>query len=157
MAALVIYDTNILIDATKGYQEALDELAHWDYPTISCITWMELYAGADVDDVPRINAFMAQFEFNIIMIDDKIMAAAARIMSQRRRTGPKIALPDAIIAATAMLNGLVVVTRNTRDFKGNVRVPYELKTLTTVSVVNVEPPGLSPLPQGRPTVTKVVN
>jgi hypothetical protein len=29
----------------------------------------------------------------------------------------KIKLPDAIIAATAIGNGLVLVTRNTKDFK----------------------------------------
>jgi predicted nucleic acid-binding protein len=61
MAGLVLFDTNILIDWSKGYEEALIELAHWDNPAISVITWMELYGGADVDDVPRFDAFMAEF------------------------------------------------------------------------------------------------
>src|SRR5471032_840653 len=59
MAGLVLLDTNILLDCGKGYQEALDELAHWDNPAISAITWMELYGGADVDDIPRLDDFMA--------------------------------------------------------------------------------------------------
>jgi len=29
MAGLVLFDTNILIDWSKGYPEALTELAHW--------------------------------------------------------------------------------------------------------------------------------
>lgn len=145
MAALVLFDTNILIDATKGYPEALAELAYWDDPTISSITWMEVYAGADVDDAPRFDAFMAEFGFEIIEIDSEIMQAAAALVSERRRFGPKIALPDAIIAATAMVKGLTVITRNTKDFKGiNVRVPYELQTVSTVLVVNVNPPGETP-------------
>lgn len=48
MAGLVLFDTNILIDWSKGYPEALTELAHWDHPAISVITWIELYGGADV-------------------------------------------------------------------------------------------------------------
>lgn len=38
--ALVLFDTNILIDGSKNYPEALAELAHWDQPAISAITWM---------------------------------------------------------------------------------------------------------------------
>jgi predicted nucleic acid-binding protein len=158
MAALVLFDTNILIDALKGYPEALAELAHWDDPAISSITWMEVYAGADVDDAPRFDAFMAEFGFEIIEIDAQIMQTAAQMVSERRRNGPKIGLPDAIIAATASLKGLVIVTRNTKDFKVNVRVPYELKTISTTSVVNVDPPGDSPFQVrkgGRPTLTHI--
>lgn len=142
MAGLVLFDTNILIDWTKGYQEALTELAHWDNPAISAITWMELYGGADVNDAARLDAFMAEFGLIIIEIDAEIMRAAANIVSERRRVGPKIALPDAIIQATADVKGLTIITRNTKDFKGrNVRVPYELKTVSTTTVVNVNPPG----------------
>ena len=34
MAALVLFDTNILIDWSKGYAQALIELARWDDPAI---------------------------------------------------------------------------------------------------------------------------
>jgi predicted nucleic acid-binding protein len=67
----------------------------------SVITWMKLYARADVEDVARFDAFMAEFGFAIIEIDAQIMQAAAMLASERRRTGRKIALPDALIAATA--------------------------------------------------------
>jgi hypothetical protein len=52
-------------------------------------------------------------------------------------------LPDAIILATAQAQGVVVVTRNKKDFKGpNIRVPYELETVTSTRVINVRPPPL---------------
>ncbi|CAN7586918.1 type II toxin-antitoxin system VapC family toxin [Pseudoduganella sp. LjRoot289] len=140
--ALVLFDTNILIDWSKDYPEALAGLAYWDNPAISVITWMELYSGANPEDVPRFDAFMVEFGFEIVEIDAEIMHAAAALVSARRRTGRKIALSDAIIAATAQVRGLTIITRNTKDFKGaNVRVPYELKTTTVVTVVNVDPPG----------------
>ncbi|PWF54924.1 PIN domain-containing protein [Massilia glaciei] len=157
MAGLVLFDTNILIDWSKGYAEALTELAHWDNPAISVISWMELYAGANVADVPRFDEFMADFGFEIIEIDAEIMQAAAALMSERRRSGPRIGLPDAIIQATADVKNLIIITRNKKDFTGrNVRVPYELKTTTTVSVVNINPPGSTPIPHGvaKPTVKR---
>lgn len=149
MAALVLFDTNILIDWSKGYAEAMAELAHWDNPAISAVSWMELYGGADVDDVPRFDAFMAEFGLEIIEIDAEIMRAAATLVSRRRRAGKKIALPDAIIQATADIKKLTIITRNTKDFRGvNVRVPYTLETVTTTRVVNVNPPGETPSPLG---------
>lgn len=157
MTGLVLFDTNILIDWSKNYPEALIELAHWDNPAISVITWMELYGGADVDDVPRFDAFMAEFGFEIIEIDAEIMRAATTLMSERRRLGPKISLPDAIIQATADVKKLTIITRNTKDFKGaSVRIPYELKTVSTVSVVNVNPPGDTPNRRlaNRPTLSR---
>ncbi len=158
MAGLVLFDTNILIDWSKGYKEALDELAHWDNPAISAVTWMELYGGADVDDVARFDEFMADFGFEIIEIDAEIMQKAATIVSERRRFGPKIGLPDAIIQATADVKSLTIITRNTKDFKGShVRYPYELQTVSTTTVVNVDPPGDTPIKPriGGPTLTRM--
>ncbi|MES3022905.1 MAG: PIN domain-containing protein [Pseudomonadota bacterium] len=145
MGGLVLFDTNILIDWSKGYAEALTELAHWDNPAISVISWIELYAGANSADVLRFDEFMVDFGFEIIEIDEMIRKEAAVLMSERRRAGSKIALPDAIIQATADVKKRTIITRNTKDFRGRkVRVPYELKTTTSVSVVNVNPPGDTP-------------
>ncbi|WP_093557017.1 type II toxin-antitoxin system VapC family toxin [Pseudoduganella namucuonensis] len=151
----MLFDTNILIDWSKNYPEALAELAYWDGPAISAITWMELYGGANADEIPRFDAFMAEFGLEIIEIDAEIMQAAAALVAERRRIGPKISLPDAIIAATAKIKGLTLITRNTKDFKGpNVRVPYRLETSITVRIVDVSPPGETPTSGTRPTLTR---
>lgn len=66
----------------------------------------------------------------------------ASLLAERRRNGPRIRLADAIIRATADLKQLTIITRNIKDFRGaNVRVPYELHTTSTVTVINVDPPG----------------
>jgi predicted nucleic acid-binding protein len=53
----------------------------------------------------------------------------ARITWELRRS-VKIKLPDAIVAATALLYGLTLITRNTQDFKNvpglTVVNPHEL-------------------------------
>ena len=140
--ALVLYDTNILIDALKGYEQALQELAYWDEPAISAVTWMEVYAGATPDEVPRLDELIANVGFEVIHTDRDIMKLAAEIRGDSIRKGPKVGLPDAIIMATALHLKLQIITRNKKDFKGsNVRFPYELVTNTTVQVVNTIPPG----------------
>lgn len=110
--ALVLFDTNILIDALKGYPEALDELAYWDGPAISAITWMEICAGAHTQDVPKLHAFFDEFGFEILHTNHQIMAGAAKIRGDSIRSGAKVALPDAIILATALVHKLTLITRN---------------------------------------------
>jgi hypothetical protein len=108
---------------------------------------MELYSGADIDEVPQFDRFIDEFGLGIIEIDVEIMRAAATLASKRRRAGKKIALSDAIIQATADVKKLTIITRNTKDFKGpNVRVPYTLETVTITRVVDVSPPGDTPNP-----------
>lgn len=138
--ALVLYDSNILIDALKGYDAAVEELAYWDSPAISAVTWMEVYAGALSQEIPVLDALINEIGFEIIHTDDQIMTFAARIRGTSLRKGPKISLPDAIIMATAKHHSLKIITRNKKDFKGaNVRIPYELLTTTAVSVINIAP------------------
>jgi predicted nucleic acid-binding protein len=141
--ARALFDTNILIDWSKGYPEALAELMLWEHPAISVVTWVEFYGGAHDSDIPAFDEFLSGRGFEIVEIDTQIMQIAAAVVSARRRFGAKIQLADAIIEATAQVRGFTIVTRNTKDFKGrHVRVPYELKTTTTttVTVINVRPP-----------------
>lgn len=137
----VLFDTNILIDALKGYKEAMSELAYWDRPAISAVTWIEVYAGASKDEFSTFDNFLGHFGFEVLPIDDRVMRAAAELSARRRQHGKKIALPDAVIAATAQIFHRTIITRNVKDFRGrNVRIPYELQTRCTVTVVNIRPP-----------------
>ncbi|WP_374361741.1 PIN domain-containing protein [Pseudoduganella danionis] len=139
--ALVLFDSNILIDALKGYEQALIELAYWNDPAISSITWMEVYAGATLDEIPKLNELMETVRFKIFHTSDVIMQRATQIRSASLRQNRKTALPDAIIMATAQELDAMLITRNKKDFKGRrVRVPYELRTQTLVQVVNIVAP-----------------
>lgn len=50
---------------------------------------------------------------SVITIDDDIIEQTIQI-----RKSHKIKIPDAIVAATAIINDLILLTRNTGDFKG---------------------------------------
>lgn len=136
-----LFDTNILIDALNGHQEAFAEFALWRIPSISAITLIELHAGNRMGIKSQVNALLTQVGFNIIHVDARIINIASRIRNTSVRRRAKIALADAIILATALARDLVIVTRNSKDFTGpNVRIPYELETVTTTRVVNVRQP-----------------
>lgn len=115
-----LFDTNILIDYLRGIDAARDELALYSDKRISIITWMEVMAGTLPETENPTRAFLASFE--TIKLDEQI---AERAISLRKTH--RVTLPDAIIWATAEKNGLLLVTRNVKDFPEDyprVRCPY---------------------------------
>ena len=66
--------------------------------------------------------------FGIDEVDEEIAERAAAL----RRERSSLKSPDAIILATALIRGRVLVTRNIKDFPATmpgIRVPYRLKEL----------------------------
>jgi predicted nucleic acid-binding protein len=117
-----LFDTNILIDFLNGITLAREELARYEEPAISIVSWMEVLTGAS-DAVERgTRRFLSRF--TIVEIDRAVAERAVVI-----RRGARIRLPDAIIQASAEVHSMLLVTRNTRDFDStspSVRVPYTL-------------------------------
>ena len=118
-----VVDTNILIDYLNGLPKAKRELDSFETIYISLVSWMEILVGAaEGDEESEIREFLRRFQVH--PVDEGV---AERAVDIRRKN--KIRLPDAIIWATAQHLGVLLVTRNTRDFPGNhpgVRVPYKL-------------------------------
>lgn len=117
-----LFDTNILIDYLNGVTAARRELDLYESHSISVITWMEVMSGGNPEVADTTRAFLNRFIS--IAISGEI---AERAVSLRRERNVK--LPDAIILATAFESGLLLVTRNTKDFGGKlpgVRHPYRI-------------------------------
>lgn len=134
MIGPVIIDSNVLVDHFNAIPEATHELKYHSDAMISAITWMELMTAfeaqllagvmtqADYDASKSLLSF-----FPVIEVNEAIMAEAARVRGKSLFLKKKLALPDAIILATANVTGRVLVSRNTKDFDmfaPNVRVPY---------------------------------
>lgn len=102
----LLLDTDVLVDSFRG-AHTLD--VGRERAWYSVVTRCELFAGERVnEELVRITLSV----FTEIAIDREVAERAGRI---RRSSG--IRTPDALIAATAMLHGLQVVTRNRRDFE----------------------------------------
>ena len=115
-----LFDSNILIDYLNGVAGARTELARYERPAISMITWIEVLVGASSKSEQATRGFLSAFER--IEVTAPIAELAAAI---RRDKGLRI--PDAIILATARSENLLLVTRNSKDFPANapgIRIPY---------------------------------
>ena len=120
------FDSNILIDTLRGIPKGRAELERavqrgrvW----VSRMVWIEVMSKGEGEGLRR--AEMLLSGFGIDEVDAEIGERAAAL----RRERPRLKSPDAVILATAMLRGRVLVTRNTKDFPAEmpgVRIPYKL-------------------------------
>lgn len=121
-ALRALFDTNVLIDYLNGVEAAKAEIARYQRPAISMISWIEVLAGTRPGVETETRKFLASFER--LELTEKI---AERAVALRRAA--KMRVPDAIILATARVQNLLLVTRNTKDFTADepgIRVPYRI-------------------------------
>ena len=121
------FDSNIIIDALVGLEQAKSEIRRategGSRPWVSRMVWVEVLSKGTGAQVRK--AMILLSGFGMDEIDEEISERAAAL----RRERPRLKSPDAIILATAMTRGRVLVTRNTKDFPANmpgIRVPYTL-------------------------------
>lgn len=107
-----IIDTNSVIDYLDNkLPEKANELIDGIDSKISVITRMELLAqpGASDEQTLILNEFINISE--VFALEESIILKAIELRKQH-----KTKLPDAIIAATALVNELIIITRNMKDF-----------------------------------------
>lgn len=117
-----LFDTNILVDYLNAIPDARDELMRYRETAISVVTWMEVMVGTTKDTEEGTLAFLNSFI--LIELDDFVAKQAISLQKKHR-----IKLPDAVIWASAQINSLLLITRNTKDFtdgEPGIRVPYKL-------------------------------
>lgn len=114
--AQVILDTNILIEILKNNPKTLDSVESLNAELcISAITVMELYFGArDKAELSRLKKFIELFE--VIEINTDISNQATLLIEQYAKSH-HLDIPDALIAASVLVNGTVLMTYNRKDFK----------------------------------------
>lgn len=126
-----LLDTNVVSELRKvGDGKADQNVTAWISAQdsrdlyISAITILELERGIlsiqrrDIEQGARLRAWMdsrvrPEFAQRIVAIDEAIATRCAHLHIPDRRNEA-----DALIAATAVVHGLVVVTRNTQGFQG---------------------------------------
>jgi len=121
------FDSNILIDTLRAIPQARAEIARaagqgrvW----VSRMVWIEVLSKGEGEGLKRAQTLLSGF--GIDEVDEEVASRAAAL----RRERPRLKSPDAIILATALTRGRILVTRNTKDFPAEmpgIRVPYSLR------------------------------
>jgi toxin FitB len=121
-----LVDTNVLSELPKPrpHPAVLRWLESQAEIAISAITLEELTFGVErtrglgrerlrtwlqalLDSSPR-----------VIAVSGLVATTAGRLRAQREAAGRPVAQADMLVAASALTEGLVLATRNTRDFEG---------------------------------------
>lgn len=114
--AQVILDTNILIEILKNNHKTLDSVESLNAELcISAITVMELYFGArDKTELSKLKKFIELFE--VIEMNANISSQATLLIEQYAKSH-HLDIPDALIASSALINNIPLMTYNRKDFK----------------------------------------
>ncbi|MGV8094413.1 MAG: type II toxin-antitoxin system VapC family toxin [Mangrovibacterium sp.] len=128
MGQQFLIDSNAVVDYLSGKLPqtgmAFMNVVVNDIPGISVISKIEVLGyKTDLEAYQLLTSFVN--DSIIYALSDDIVEQTINI-----RKGHKIKTPDAIIASTAIVNGLTLITRNTKDFKNieglTIIDPYEL-------------------------------
>ncbi|HAT77173.1 MAG TPA: PIN domain nuclease [Flavobacterium sp.] len=112
MAERYLIDSNSIIDFCNGtLPEKGKNLLLSIKPEISIITNIELFASNNIPDNEQILLKKFVAFSNVFPIDKDLIDSTISI-----RLLYRIKLPDALIAATAIVNNLTLITRNNKDF-----------------------------------------
>ena len=118
MKKSILIDSDILIDVARQVPTAVNYLKDKEKTNnleISVITEMELIVGCrNKKELHILQKFLGRFR--IIQIQDKVSSLAADLVRQYRLSHGLL-IPDALIAATAVTEGISLATRNKKDYR----------------------------------------
>jgi tRNA(fMet)-specific endonuclease VapC len=128
-----LIDTDIFSELGKGVNQtivghgATYRVAFGRY-TISVITVMEIVRGFQKKQSPRrLQTFLTNVASEEVLAFDQAAAElAGRIQGELERVGQPIGRADPIIAATALQNGLELVTGNTAHYQRIQQIGHPL-------------------------------
>ena len=114
----VIVDSDILIFVSRDDPSAIsfvDRLENTRGVAISAVSAFELIIGSrDKNELSQIKKFLNRFEH--LHIDEETSATALTLLEQFTLSHGLL-MPDALIAATALVNKLDLGTINRKDFR----------------------------------------
>jgi predicted nucleic acid-binding protein len=116
--SLILIDSDVLIDVSRGVAEALDTLQRIeeeDEPAVSVVTQMELMVGCrDRRELHTLDEFLGGF--TILKLTEPISDLSIDLL-RRFRLSHGLLLADSLIAASALSHGIPFLTRNAKHFR----------------------------------------
>ncbi|MGG6265307.1 type II toxin-antitoxin system VapC family toxin [Leptolyngbya sp. AN03gr2] len=125
MSNHVLVDTNILVDVIRGFEPTIEQLATIEINANLCIssmTQMELIVGCrDKAGLKTVESFLTTFE--VVSLSELVAQQALELL-RNYNLSHGLLIPDALIAATALVIDAPLLSRNQRDFRfiGNLNL-----------------------------------
>ncbi len=134
IAMTYLLDTNVVSEAMARQPEPTVMAwceAHMAECGLSCVTLGEIWKGIQLLPEGKRKKSYAVWAEGIerdygnvcLPLDTAVLKEWGRLCGKHQAKGRNLGILDSLIAATAILHGLIVVTRNTADF------PPEVKTV----------------------------
>ena len=112
-----LLDTDVLIWYLRGNQKAYELIDSLDNFTISSVTYMELVQGMrNKEELRLLQRTLKSWGVNVIYINEEI-SARALFFVEEYFLSHSMQLADALIGATAVTNGLELITANDKHYR----------------------------------------
>lgn len=112
-----LIDTDVMIWYLRGNQKARSIIDSGKPFCLSMITYMELVQGMrNNTELRLLREALREWGTRIIYINEEISAKAVFYIEQFYLSG-SLEMADALIASTAVINGLELLSGNTKHFK----------------------------------------
>jgi hypothetical protein len=118
MHSAVIVDTDILIDLARDDETAINCLKKLEKDhqlEISAITKLEIIVGCrNKNELKEANKFLEEFHINALSpeVTDKTIELISRYFLSHN-----LLIPDALIAATAIISQKSLISKNQKDYR----------------------------------------
>ncbi|MBU1110285.1 type II toxin-antitoxin system VapC family toxin [Patescibacteria group bacterium] len=121
----MLVDTNLFIDFLKGNPKAKDFFQNKTELVTSVLVVMEIIAGLPKKrDIPKLEKFLESAEVKIMPVTQEISDQAYMLYGKYFHKS-RLGIPDAFIAATALVLGQDLATLNIKHFK-------DIKEISTI-------------------------
>lgn len=110
-------DTDVIIWHLRGRPEvtaALRELQSFGLPSCSSLSILEVQVGVKKGEETKTDLFLGSLK--VFDVTRQIANKAGALIRDQRSKGVTLDLPDAVIAATCILHGLIFITYNAKHY-----------------------------------------
>lgn len=115
---LILIDTDVLIDYSRGIEQTrdqLEDLGGEHILAVSVVTQLELMVGCENKaEFKSLQEFLSDFE--IIHLDSSVSQKAVELFEDYRLSHG-VLIPDMLIASTALSLEISLLSKNRKDFR----------------------------------------
>jgi len=118
-----LLDTNVIIDFLKGKEEAVrtikkiqNHLLHISVITVAEYNYGALKSEKIKETLGLFTDFCERAQITVVSIDRLVAEMFAQIQARLSKKGRLRPVFDLLIASTCIVNGLILVTKNKKDF-----------------------------------------